>query len=113
MRIENERDHRALIDARIEERNAVVTVTGTHTANDGERTILADATGGAFTVTLPTAIGRKGRKFTVIRVNGGGNAVTVDGDGSETISGAANVALGSQWDRMTAISDNAQWIRTD
>jgi hypothetical protein len=111
MRIENERDHRALIDTRIEERNTVETVTTTHTANDGERTLLADATGGAFTVTLPTAIGRKGRKFTVVRVNGGGNAVTVDS--LQTISGSASVSLSSQWDRVTAISDNSQWIRTD
>jgi hypothetical protein len=47
----------------------------------------------------------------VKRINGGGNAVTVDGSGSETIDGAANVSLSSQWDRITVISDNANWLR--
>lgn len=113
MRIENEREHRRLIGQVLEERNQVVTVTQAHTINDGDRFILADATGGAFTVTLPTAVGRKGKPFTVIRTNSGANAVTVDGDGSETINGAANVSLSSQYDRVTVISDNTNWLRTD
>lgn len=110
MRIENERDHRRLIDQRLEERSRVTEVTTTYTANDGDRTILADASSGAFPVTLPTAIGRKGRKFTVVRTSAS-NTVTVQS--IQTISGAASVALTSQWDRVTALSDNTQWIRTD
>jgi hypothetical protein len=113
VRLANEREHRALIDQRIEERSQVTSVTQSYGMNEADRYVLADASGGALTVTMPSAIGLKGREYTVIRTNGGGNAVTVDGDGSETISGAANVSLSSQWDRVTMVSDNSNWLRVD
>jgi hypothetical protein len=112
MRLPNERDIRLLIDTRAAERNAVTEVNQDYGMNEADRFVLADATAAALTVTLPSAIGLRGLgAFTVKRINGGGNAVTVEGSGSETIDGAANVSLSSQWDRITVISDNANWLR--
>jgi hypothetical protein len=110
VRVPNERDVRALIDQRLEERSQVTSVDEDYGMNEADRYVLADATSAAVTVTLPSAIGLKGRPFTVVRVNAG-NTVTVEGDGSETISGAANVSLSSQWESVTVISDNANWVR--
>lgn len=110
MRLENERDLRALIDQRLAERAQVAAASGDYPMNGADRYVLADNSVPS-TVTLPSAIGRKGELFTVVRI--GANAVTVEGLGAETISGATNVALASQWDRLTVVSDNANWIRVD
>ena len=67
-------------------------------------------TGGvAFTVTLPTAVGLDGQEITIKKVDAAAFTVTVEGDGTETIDGALNVALPAQWDFITVRSDNANW----
>jgi hypothetical protein len=69
-----------------------------------------DAAGGAITITLPTAVGIAGQTFIVRRVNSGANAVTVDGDGSETINGAATYSLTAQYQSVSIMSDGAGWM---
>lgn len=69
--------------------------------------IVCDATGGAFTVTLLPADQVQFLKVTIIRINGGGNAVTIGG----TVSGAVNPTLGSQWSSITLQSDGIRWLK--
>lgn len=71
--------------------------------------ILADAVGGAITVGLPAAAAVKGRTLVVKRLNGGGNAVTLDGSGAETIDGAATLALAAQYAAARVLSGGATW----
>ncbi len=59
--------------------------------------IVCDATGGAFGITLPAASAVPDMVLTILRINGGGNAVTVTG----TVNGAVNPTLGSQYSSMT------------
>lgn len=59
--------------------------------------IICDATGGAFGITIPAASTYPDLVLTILRLNGGGNAVTVTG----TVNGAANPTLGSQYSSMT------------
>lgn len=87
----------------------VVSKTGTYAATMRDGVILGDATGGAFTVTLPTAVGRAGKTFTVKRINSGGNAVTVGTTSSQTIDGSTTYALSSQYASVTVVSDGANW----
>jgi hypothetical protein len=84
--------------------NADTTLDGTH-CNVG-----VDASGAARTITLPTAVGIPGRTYTVIKTDSSGNAVTIDGDGAETINGAATYALAAQYDGVTIISTGVGWI---
>jgi len=72
--------------------------------------INVDATGGAKVITLPTAIGIVGRVYIIRRVNSGGNAVTVDGDGSETINGSTTHALTAQNQTVSIMSDGTNWM---
>jgi hypothetical protein len=89
-------------------------VTATLTEDGAsDSTILADATGAAITVNLLTAMGRKGRELIVKRMNAGGNTVTVDAAGAETIDGALTVVLAAQYDRIRIQSDGANWVRVD
>jgi len=75
--------------------------------------ILCDATTAAFTVTLPTAVGNSGKLFFVKKTDAGGNAVTIDGNGAETIDGAATKALAAQYDSVTIVSDGTNWMILD
>jgi len=85
------------------------TVTTTYTITTSDRYIFADASGGAFTITLPTAASSSGLKFTIKKIDSSANAVTVDGDGAETIDSAANYALTVQFESIDVVSDGTEW----
>lgn len=57
-----------------------------------DNTLLMDTNANAVTITLPTAVGIKGVKFTFKCVDAT-NAATIDGDGTETIDGALTKVL--------------------
>ena len=88
---------------------AVSTKTAAYTATTGDDVILADASGGAFTITLYTASGNSGKVLRIKKISTGSNEVTVDGDGSETIGGYANVKLSGRNDAVTLASDGTNW----
>lgn len=90
---------------------AVATLTGATTLDGTHSVVKADATVAAFTVTLPTAVGVAGRTYRIIRVNSGGNAVTVDTTSAQTINGASTISLGSQWASAVLVSDGTNWLR--
>jgi len=82
-----------------------VTINSTYSVTDDD--YMVDITGGTFTVSLPTAVGRQGRLF-VIKNNGGG-AVTVDPYGSETIDGKPFVILG-ETNSIQLASNGSEWV---
>ncbi len=84
------------------------TVTTTYVMAPRDRVILADGTNGAFTVTLPTPVGRKGQQaLTVKRISAAG-VVTI-GTASGTIDGSSTVALNAQYALRTVVSDGTNW----
>lgn len=87
----------------------VTSVTTTYTILASDETILADASGGAFTVTLPTAVGITGKRYSIKKTDSSTNAVTVDGDGAETIDGDANFELALQDEVIGLVSDGTEW----
>ena len=93
----------------------VTTVTTTYTATLDDDIIIADSGGGGtFTITLPTAASAydaatgTGKILTFVNVHT--DDVTIDGDGAETINGAANVVLDVQYERLTIVSNGTAWI---
>jgi len=89
---------------------AVASKTSAYTLTASDSIALCDATGAAFTITLPTAAGVAGRQYTVKRVNGGSNNVTVATTSSQTIDGATTYVLSAQYDKITVTSDGANWF---
>ncbi|MCA9058609.1 MAG: hypothetical protein KDA85_08920 [Planctomycetaceae bacterium] len=87
----------------------MVSKTAAYTITTSDDIVLCDATGAAFTVTLPTAVGNTGRQLVVKRLNSGSNAVTVAAAGSETIDGASTVSLSTQYQVITMVSDGSNW----
>lgn len=90
--------------------------TTTKTANytvteaDRDKLILVDATSGAVTITLlAAATAGDGFRVAIKKIDSSGNAVTIDGNGSETIDGNATSTLSTQYDSDNLISDGSNW----
>lgn len=77
---------------------------------DRNKVILGDATSAAFTLTLPAA-SSAGDGFALIvkKTDSSANAVTLDGNSSETIDGATTYALSSQYDAVLIVCDGSNW----
>jgi len=88
----------------------VVTKTAAYTAAN-DAVILCDASAGAFTISLPTASGIKGKAYLIKKIDSSTNAVTIDPYGTETIDGAATVTLASQYDSLIVVSDGINWMK--
>lgn len=77
----------------------------TETATSGEKVIKVTASG--ITVTLPTAVGNTAKLQVKLMVSG---TCTVDGNGAETIDGGATAVLTAQYEAITLVSDNSNWL---
>lgn len=86
----------------------VRTETSTYTATLSDYVILCDATSAAFTVTLPLAANGK-IEYNIKKIDSTANAVTVDGNGTETIDGALTQVIGVQYNSMMIVSDLSNW----
>lgn len=85
--------------------------TATFTANAAGNVYLCDATSGAITVNLPAASGggMQGRTYIIKKTDASGNAVTIDGNVSELIDGAATYPLNTQFKYVKIICDGSNW----
>jgi hypothetical protein len=91
-------------------RTPLSTKTANYTLTASDSIVLADATSGALTMTLPTAVGASGRTYTIKKVDSSSNAVTVATTSSQTIEAASTYSLASRWKSITVASDGANWI---
>lgn len=80
-----------------------------YTALVTDGVILVDASGGPVTVVLQPAAIQPELRQVVKKTDASVNAVTVDGDGAETIDGAANASLANQNDFVDVISDGTNY----
>lgn len=87
----------------------LATVTATTAPNAGHHTILADATSGAITVNLPTAVGIAGRHYIIKKIDNANNVV-VDGSSTQTIDGATTKTITTQYGFLQIVSDGANWL---
>ena len=87
-----------------------ITTTDSTVAADRRKTLLCDATAGAFTLTLlAAATAGDGFELCVKKTDSSGNAVTVDGNASETIDGATTYALSGQNNAVILVCDGSNW----
>ena len=86
---------------------ASASTTYSETATFGTKIIKANTTSGAFTITLPTAVGNKA--MIIIKKTAGTPALTIDGSGTETIDDGLTATINKVYESITLISDNANW----
>ncbi len=88
---------------------SVTAISSATTLNTTHHVVTCDASGGAFTVTLPAANGAAGRMYHVKKIDSSGNAVTVDANASETIDGDTTKIVSTQYDSMMIVCDGSNW----
>lgn len=93
----------------LELKKRIYEISTAYTVTLEDSTVLADATSAAFTITLPKAYNANGYIFTIKKIDSSANAVTVDGDGAETIDGATTQVISFQYDSVTVQSDGTEW----
>lgn len=86
-------------------------VSTAYTMNLNDSLILCDATSAAFTVTLKPAAEAKCKLIVIKKTDASANAITIDGDGAETIDGVTTDSLSSQYDVIRLMSDGSQWLK--
>lgn len=84
----------------------VRTITASQTLSIGDSTIIADATGGAFTISLPSATASIGHVFNIKKVDATFNTVTIDAAGVQTIDGSFTYNLNIQYQGISIIAVN-------
>ena len=88
----------------------LLTKTSSYAVVSGEASIyIGNAVGGAVTFTLPATASCVGLVLTFKKSDASGNAVIVDGDGSETIDGATTKSIGTQYHSITIVANGIGW----
>jgi hypothetical protein len=83
-------------------------LSATATLDDFDR-VVSIANTAAATINLPTAVGRAGKQYTIIKTNSE-NLVTVDANGTETINGETTYTLSVQHACLHLVSDGVNWL---
>jgi len=87
-----------------------VTTTEDYIFTTADEIVRFDAVFKNLVGTLPSARGDLGRTFTVVKIDGSTNTVTLKPQPGETIGGALSLVLSTQWAEVTIISDGANWV---
>ncbi len=90
-------------------RKPIVAKSGAYTITIDDEVIIADASGGSFTITLPTAVGISGKTYWIKKIDATANIVTVDGNGAQTIDDGLTAVIGTQYEAITVVSDGTEW----
>jgi hypothetical protein len=90
-------------------RATIAEKTANYTITTDDSTIIADATAGSITITLPPAASAAEFKFDIKKKDSSANTVTIDADGAETIDGAATYVITIQYQSVTIQSDGTDW----
>jgi len=102
----------AIFGAGITHKRSAITAA-TYTILVTDYYIGADTSSNTITLTLPAASAAGSGKTYVIKDEGGNaaaNAITVDGNGSETVDGAATVDVTSPYGALNLYSDGSNWF---
>ncbi len=93
---------------------AVTSQSTTYLATLSDSIILVSGSGGGWTLTLPAASTATGKTYYIKRTdNTPANAVTIDGNASETIDGATTYALYTQYESVVIVCDGSNWHVVD
>lgn len=84
--------------------------TSAYTLTSSDDVVRVDTSGGAFTLTLPTAVGISGKIYEIIKTSNDLTACTIDGNGTETLNGALTTNVCSRYEAVKIVSDGANWL---
>lgn len=85
------------------------TVTTAYTATKEDHTILANAAGAAFTISLPPVSTKVFPYLVIKKTDSSTNAVTIDAFSSEAIDGGTTLTLYRQWEWVILHANDSRW----
>jgi len=85
------------------------TQTSNYTILTSDMVILADATSGNLTMTLPTAVGTT-NGYTVKKIDSSSNTVTIATTSSQTIDGGSTAVIRVQYASISVVSNGSNWL---
>ncbi len=91
------------------QQNKVNLISGNTTIDSTYYIVKVDASGGAITITLPTAVGNN-QTYIIIKVDSSINVVTIATTSSQTINGVSTKSLTTQWQSLKTTSDTLNYI---
>lgn len=89
---------------------AITSTSSDITLDASHYTLQVDATGANRTETLPAASTCTRRIYVILKIDASANTVTIDGNGGETISGAATQVITTQWKGYMIQSTGSAWV---
>jgi hypothetical protein len=84
--------------------------TSNYIATIEDDIVLCDSSGGTFTVTLPAAASSTGKVLRIFKTDSSFTAVTIDGNGAETINGSATTTINTQYEQVTLACNGTAWF---
>ena len=87
----------------------ISTKTANYTLTSSDNIINVNASGGAITITLPTAGEITGRIYTIGKIDSSANRVTIATISGQTIAGTTSRIISMQYRYITVISDGSNW----
>jgi hypothetical protein len=83
---------------------------GTYNLTAAEAGVCLVNNSSTMTINLPAAASCTGLEFTFKKIHSSASAITIDGNASETIDGAAtHTAMDAQYDTITIVCDGSNW----
>lgn len=89
--------------------HTITSQSGNYAITTTDEIILASASGGNITLTLPTAVGST-RVYTIKKTDASANTVTIATTGGQTIDGGTTAVLQVQYESVSLASNNANWF---
>jgi hypothetical protein len=71
--------------------------------------VIVTNAGASYTLTLPACANNTGLGYIFKKTDANTNPIVIDGNGAETIDGAANQTLDAQYETLAIISDGSNW----
>lgn len=89
-----------------------VVKSAAYTCTSADSIIFVDTTSSAITITLPTAVGNRGKQFTIKdwAGNASGKTITIATTASQTIDGVGSKTITTNYGCKVCVSDNANWF---
>lgn len=86
--------------------------TSTYAILSTDSTVVTDASAGAFTSTLPSAVGALGKTYTIDHVGSGNstNCMTLATTSAQTIGGFSSITMVTLNESIVVQSDGANWL---
>jgi hypothetical protein len=86
----------------------VVSKTSSYILTTSDEVVLANASGGALTLTLPSAAGNT-NLYDLKKTDASVNTVTIATTGGQTIDGSSSAVIKVQYVSISVVSDGSNW----